>query len=44
MAPINTEQRKETPAPPRLSEIMQVLEEYAADLRAVMKELRRKLN
>jgi hypothetical protein len=37
-------QRKEEPLPPRSLEFMRTLEAYAADLRAIIEKLRRKLN
>jgi hypothetical protein len=44
MAINNREQQKEKPASPRSSEILRTVEEYAADLRAVIEKLRRTLN
>jgi hypothetical protein len=35
---------KEEAKPPRVSAFLQVLEDYASDLRAIIRKLRRKLN
>jgi hypothetical protein len=37
-------QRKEEPTPPRALEFQQLLEDYIAELRAIINKLRRKLN
>jgi hypothetical protein len=44
MKSFDEKQRKEEPPPPRLAEIRQMLEDYASDLRAIIRKLRRKFN